>query len=121
MYASRGASGWPRTTRQSTRLLSMACLQPESNVNFDPERLASLIYRAAAVRDQARVMYERACAGKGHGCCYSGGSRPYEARQFPGGPCCTRKQKSHLREASCSRDQETVEPTGADSIRRSKD
>ena len=36
-----------------------------TNVNFDPERLASLIYRAAAVRDQARVMYERACAGKG--------------------------------------------------------
>ncbi len=36
-----------------------------TNVNFDPERLAGLIYRAAAVRDQALRLYERACAGTG--------------------------------------------------------
>jgi hydroxylamine reductase len=36
-----------------------------TNVNFDPERLASLISRAVAVRDQARALYVRACNGKG--------------------------------------------------------
>ncbi len=37
-----------------------------TNVNFDPDRLAGLIYRAAAVRDQARQLYEHAYAGAGH-------------------------------------------------------
>ena len=36
-----------------------------TNVNFDPERLASLIARTALVRDQARRLYERACQTKG--------------------------------------------------------
>jgi hydroxylamine reductase len=36
-----------------------------TNVNFDPERLAGLIDRASFVRDQAKQMYERACADKG--------------------------------------------------------
>ncbi len=36
-----------------------------TNVNFDPERLAGLIYRAASVRDQAQRLYESACAGSG--------------------------------------------------------
>jgi len=36
-----------------------------TNVNFDPERLTSLIYRAAAVRNQAKAMYESACAASG--------------------------------------------------------
>ena len=34
-----------------------------TNVNFDPERLASLIASAATVRDRAQKLYERACAG----------------------------------------------------------
>lgn len=32
-----------------------------TNVNFDPERLASLIARAGEVREKAQKMYERAC------------------------------------------------------------
>ncbi len=36
-----------------------------TNVNFDPERLSSLINRTAIVRDQARRLYERACQAKG--------------------------------------------------------
>ena len=36
-----------------------------TNVNFDPERLASLIDRTAIVRDQARRLYEGACQTKG--------------------------------------------------------
>jgi len=36
-----------------------------TNVNFDPERLADLIERAAAVREQAKQMYEGACADRG--------------------------------------------------------
>ncbi len=37
-----------------------------TNVNFDPERLAALIRKAAEVRDRARELYEAACrkAGK---------------------------------------------------------
>ena len=35
-----------------------------TNVNFDPERLAGLLRRAAAVRDTARAVYEKACAAK---------------------------------------------------------
>ena len=34
-----------------------------TNVNFDPERLASLIARSATFRDQAQKSYERACTG----------------------------------------------------------
>jgi hydroxylamine reductase len=36
-----------------------------TNVNFDPARLAEMIERAGAVRDQAKQLYERACAAKG--------------------------------------------------------
>jgi hydroxylamine reductase len=36
-----------------------------TNVNFDPERLSSLIKRTAIVRDKARRLYERACQAKG--------------------------------------------------------
>jgi hydroxylamine reductase len=36
-----------------------------TNVNFDPQRLESLLLRAARVRDQARATYERACQAAG--------------------------------------------------------
>jgi hydroxylamine reductase len=36
-----------------------------TNVNFDPERLASLIESAAGMRDAARHLYETSCAAKG--------------------------------------------------------
>jgi hydroxylamine reductase len=36
-----------------------------TNVNFDPQRLASLIARAVAVRETARSLYENACKPKG--------------------------------------------------------
>lgn len=36
-----------------------------TNVNFDPERLASLINTAIEVRGKARRIYEQACAGSG--------------------------------------------------------
>lgn len=36
-----------------------------TNVNFDPDRLAKLIRQAAAVRDQAKRLYEDACAKAG--------------------------------------------------------
>lgn len=36
-----------------------------TNVNFDPERLMELIHQAVAVRQQARALYEQACAEKG--------------------------------------------------------
>ncbi|MCJ7544337.1 MAG: hydroxylamine reductase [Phycisphaerae bacterium] len=37
-----------------------------TNVNFDPARLETLLHKAAAMRDKARAVYERACrqAGK---------------------------------------------------------
>jgi len=40
-----------------------------TNVNFDAERLAGLVHRAAALRDRAKRLYEDACkqAGKGPG------------------------------------------------------
>ena len=36
-----------------------------TNVNFDPERMASLINSAAGVRDAARHLYEKSCAAQG--------------------------------------------------------
>jgi hydroxylamine reductase len=36
-----------------------------TNVDFDPERLASLINSAAGVRDAARHLYEKSCKAKG--------------------------------------------------------
>ena len=36
-----------------------------TNVNFDPERLASLINSAAGMRDAARQLYEKSCETKG--------------------------------------------------------
>lgn len=36
-----------------------------TNVNFDPERLADFLERAAAMRDRARALYNQACRGAG--------------------------------------------------------
>jgi hydroxylamine reductase len=36
-----------------------------TNVNFDPERLRTLILRAGTVRDKAKGLYEQACANQG--------------------------------------------------------
>jgi len=36
-----------------------------TNVNFDPERVADLVFRAAGVRDKAKALYEGACRQAG--------------------------------------------------------
>ncbi len=36
-----------------------------TNVNFDPERVAGLVHRAAAIRDSARALYSKACLAAG--------------------------------------------------------
>ena len=36
-----------------------------TNVDFDEERLAALVYRAAEIRDKAKGLYEQACAEAG--------------------------------------------------------
>jgi len=36
-----------------------------TNVNFDPESVAGLIHKAAAMRDEARSLYEKAAASRG--------------------------------------------------------
>jgi hydroxylamine reductase len=36
-----------------------------TNVNFDPERLVTLLYQAAGVRDRVRSLYDAACAAVG--------------------------------------------------------
>jgi len=36
-----------------------------TNVNFDPERLAEMLHRAAEVRDKARALYREAASAKG--------------------------------------------------------
>jgi hydroxylamine reductase len=36
-----------------------------TNVNFDADRVAELVYQAAVVRDRARALYEKAAAGAG--------------------------------------------------------
>ena len=72
VHALKGVSMYAHRARQSgaadpgiDAFVVEALFATLTNVNFDPERLASLIARAAAVRDQARRLYERACQTKG--------------------------------------------------------
>jgi hydroxylamine reductase len=69
VYAAKGIAMYAHRARQAGAAdpaidsFVIDCLfATGTNVNFDPERLASLIASAATVRDQAQKLYERACA-----------------------------------------------------------
>ena len=51
--------------REVDVLVVEALFSTVTNVNFDPARLEALLGKAAAVRDQARAAYERACREAG--------------------------------------------------------
>jgi len=64
MYAHRAARLGARD-REVDVFTIEALFSTVTNVNFSPERLTSLIERAAAMRDRAKALYEDACAKKG--------------------------------------------------------
>ncbi len=62
-YASRAAALGARDPALDVFTVQ-ALFSTITNVNFDPARLQSLLRQAAAMRDTARAMYEKACAAK---------------------------------------------------------
>ena len=64
MYAHRAARLGARDRRVDTFVVE-ALFTTVTNVNFDPERVAEWVRRAAGVRDQAKALYEGACAKAG--------------------------------------------------------
>ncbi len=64
MYAARARR--LGATDQAVNVFTVEALfSTVTNVNFDPERLRILLAKAAKLRDQAKAMYEKACAAKG--------------------------------------------------------
>ena len=64
MYAHRAGQLGARDPDVDGFLLD-ALFTTVTNVNFDPERLTGLLAEAARIRDQARALYEKACADAG--------------------------------------------------------
>ena len=64
MYAHR-ARGLGVRDAQIDRFIIHALFTTITNVNFDPERLSSLIREAIALRSRARSLYEGACKSSG--------------------------------------------------------
>jgi len=50
--------------RETDRLIIEALFTTITNVNFDPERLANLLKKAATARDRVKKIYEEACGKK---------------------------------------------------------
>ncbi len=63
MYAHR-AREWGMRDREIDRFIAEALFSTVTNVNFDPQRLEGLVRRAAAVRDRARDLAQRAATSK---------------------------------------------------------
>ncbi len=68
LHAAKGVSQYAHRARKlgaSERAVDVGVIEAlfttVTNVNFDPERVADLIRRTAALRDRAREMYEAAC------------------------------------------------------------
>jgi len=51
--------------RETDRFLAEALFTTVTNVNFDPERVKQLIFKAAKIRDTIKNIYETACREKG--------------------------------------------------------
>ena len=64
MYAHRAAQLGTRD-RQIDLFVIEALFSTVTNVNFDPERLHTLLLQAAELRDRARTLYQDACAKAG--------------------------------------------------------
>ena len=64
MYAHR-AGKLGASDRDIDVFVTEALFTTVTNVNFDPERLKSMLDRAAKVRDKARALYEKVCGEKG--------------------------------------------------------
>ncbi|MBE3071317.1 MAG: hydroxylamine reductase [Planctomycetes bacterium] len=64
MYAHRAARLGARDDEVDLFVVE-ALFTTVTNVNFDPERVAAWVRRAAKVRDKARALYEAACAKAG--------------------------------------------------------
>jgi hydroxylamine reductase len=72
VHAAKGISMWAHRARQlgaPSRELDVfvieALFSTVTNVNFDPDRLCSLLRQATAMRDKARALYEQACRKSG--------------------------------------------------------
>lgn len=76
IYGLKAISAFAHPARQSgakdvaiDRFVTEGLFVTVTNVNFDPQNLADWVYRAAAMRDQAKKMYEDACAAAGKEAC----------------------------------------------------
>ncbi len=72
VYATKGISQYAHRARQlgaTDRAADLFAIQAlfttVTNVNFDPSRLEMILQQAAAIRDQAKAIYETACSQKG--------------------------------------------------------
>ena len=72
VYATEGISMYAHRARQlgeKDREVDVfaieALFSTVTNVNFDPERLRKLLYKAAELRDRAQSLYEEACRKTG--------------------------------------------------------
>ncbi|MBU1910561.1 MAG: hydroxylamine reductase, partial [Verrucomicrobia bacterium] len=72
VYAQKGISQYAHRARQLGArdhevdvFVLEALFTTVTNVNFDPKRIEVMLRKAAAMRDRARALYEKACAGKG--------------------------------------------------------
>ena len=72
VYATKGISMYAHRAAQSGRrdpevdvFVIEALFTTITNVDFDPQRIAELLRKGAAIRDKARSMYEEACTESG--------------------------------------------------------
>ncbi|HUO60782.1 MAG TPA: hydroxylamine reductase [Candidatus Acidoferrales bacterium] len=72
LYALKGVSQYAHRARQHGAISSKidafvteAIFATLTNVNFDPERLAQLVAEAVTMREEAKRLYEQACAKRG--------------------------------------------------------
>ncbi|MBU1694318.1 MAG: hydroxylamine reductase [Verrucomicrobia bacterium] len=72
VYAQKGISQYAHRARQLGArdhevdvFVLEALFTTVTNVNFDPKRIEVMLRKAAAMRDRARALYEKACTGKG--------------------------------------------------------
>ena len=72
LYAAKGISMFAHRARELGEkshdidiFVLEALFTTVTNVNFDADRIAAMIRRAATVRDDAKALYEKACASKG--------------------------------------------------------
>jgi hydroxylamine reductase len=92
VHATKGLAMYAHRARElgiSNREINVATIEAlfstMTNVNFDPERLRTLVLRIAALRDKAKQLYEQACKGAGRAPEKLGGPAAWKPADSPEG------------------------------------